>query len=121
MKLNIQNWIKMLYNPMKFLNSEELAKLIYLDYKGNNYNGYNFRISNSPAIRTNKEGKILSCTCKRHSIHGDKKPEKVYIIAKKNLNKEINFNKDTDLILRALLEICSQNRIPIKLKVLKFR
>ena len=63
---------------MKYLNSEELAKLIYLDYKGNNYNGYNFRISNSPTIRTNKEGKILSCTCKRHSIHGDKKPEKVY-------------------------------------------
>lgn len=53
---------------MKFLNPSELSERIYLDYKGTNFNGYKFKINNSPTIRANKKGKILSCTCKLHSI-----------------------------------------------------
>jgi len=53
---------------MKFLNPSELSKRIYLDYEGTNFNGYKFRINNSPTIRTNKKGKVCSCTCLLHSI-----------------------------------------------------
>ena len=53
---------------MKFLNPSELSKLIYLDYEGTNFDGYKFRINNSPTIRANKKGKVVSCTCKLHSL-----------------------------------------------------
>ena len=61
---------------MKFLNSAELTKKIYEDYIGIQFIGYKFKINNSPTIRVTKGAKkLLSCTCKLHSIHSlkDKK------------------------------------------------
>lgn len=55
---------------MKYLNSEQLAKLIYEERKGNYYRWFSFKeISNPPSIRVSKEiGKVLNCTCKLHSV-----------------------------------------------------
>lgn len=53
---------------MKFLNPSELSNLIYEDYKGTNFDGYKFKINNSPTLRVSKQGKIISCTCQLHSI-----------------------------------------------------
>ena len=80
---------------MKFLNPSELSKLVYLDYEGTNFNGYKFKINNSPTVRTNKRGKILSCTCKLHSLHSPKDRDCRFTIAAifyqtwKNTKKEI--------------------------------
>lgn len=60
------------------LSSEELAKLIYTDYKGKSFIGYKFKIPKSPTIRVSKiNSAIYSCTCRAHSIHGDKSVEKI--------------------------------------------
>ncbi|MBU2633757.1 MAG: CDP-glycerol glycerophosphotransferase family protein [Nanoarchaeota archaeon] len=49
----------------------------------------------------------------------DKKPKKVLIISKEYSNKKPYFSKDNGLILRALLEVCSYNKIPTNIKTLK--
>ena len=55
---------------MKFLNSEELTKLVYEERKGANYRWFSFKeISNSPSLRVNlKLTKIFNCTCALHSV-----------------------------------------------------
>lgn len=55
---------------INFLNPSELSKRVYLEYEGKNFNGYKFKINNSPTIRVSKgkQNRILSCTCKLHSI-----------------------------------------------------
>jgi len=55
---------------MKYLNSEELAKLIEYEGKGMEWKFYTFReIKNPPTLRIDIEGKVKNCTCKYHSIH----------------------------------------------------
>ena len=60
---------------MNLLSSEELAKLVYLDYKGDKFTGYKLKIKNTPLVRVSngEQKRINSCTCKAHSIHGMKK------------------------------------------------
>ena len=79
------------------LSSKELAKKIFKVYEGMSFIGYKFRIPNSPAIRVSKENPdyIRSCTCKTHSIHGDKPIEKVkcrYTEAYKIYHEQTNYN-----------------------------
>ena len=62
---------------MNFLSAKELKDLIYLDFEGANFIGYKFKISNSPCIRVTKEAGKITCSCKNHTIHADKKTEKV--------------------------------------------
>jgi len=56
---------------MKFLNSEELSKLVYEERKGANYRWFSFKeISNPPSLRVNLElTKVYNCTCQFHSLH----------------------------------------------------
>lgn len=55
---------------MKFLNSNELSKLVYEERKGSNYRWFSFReISNPPSLRVNLElTKVYNCTCAMHSV-----------------------------------------------------
>ena len=77
---------------MKFLNPDELAKRIYLDYKGKKFDAYKFRISNSPSIRVSKEGVVRNCTCLYHSLKPVKKPcrftDAFKIYEKRNINQK---------------------------------
>ena len=80
---------------MKFLNPSELNKLVYLDYEGTNFDGYKFKINNSPTIRTSKSNKVMSCTCKLHSIKLVKDKDCRYVTAfnfyaekKRNINQK---------------------------------
>ena len=61
------------------LSPEDLAKKIFEDYKGMKFIGYKFKIFDSPMVRVSIENPdtIYSCTCKNHSINGDKPVEKV--------------------------------------------
>ena len=83
------------------LSSEELATNIFKDYEGMSFTGYKFKIPNSPTIRVSKENPdyIRSCTCKNHSINGDKPVNKVkcrYTEAYKIYNGNNNIKADSD-------------------------
>ena len=68
---------------MKFLNSEELAKLVYEEKKGANYRWFSFKeISNPPSLRVNLElTKVFNCTCAFHSIEDIKIKKKCRFIS----------------------------------------
>ena len=53
----------MINKKMKFLNSEELSKLVYEERKGANYRWFSFKeISNPPSLRVNLElTKVYNC------------------------------------------------------------
>ena len=55
---------------MNLLSSKELAKLVYLDYKGEKFTGYKLKIKNTPLVRVSngEQKRINSCTCAHHSI-----------------------------------------------------
>lgn len=79
---------------MPLFTSEELAKLIYVDYEGINFIGYKFKIKKSPLIRlaNGKTFKVISCTCAFHSVKDV------------DMKKHCRFTKATLIYRKALKE-----------------
>ena len=75
---------------MKFLNAKELSKLVVDEGKGRDLHCYGFKkISNSPSLAV-RQGEIIRCTCKAHSIYTTKQKDCRFTNA---LNKYLEQNE----------------------------